>query len=155
MLVPGFEPGSKEWESFMMGHYTIRAWQTSLRIACIYASRFFFLAVFSSLKLNWKWNMLCMMRLHFHFNFRVWIRSWYTTGNKSRLWTNKSKTQDFQICANPGKKVTNPYGHRKYEHTSLVPQVNCPGTRRTWHGKPLPALDLYQQVQFVRQHCNC
>ena len=38
MLVPGFEPGSKPREGFMMGHYTIRATSHRL-VTCIYSER--------------------------------------------------------------------------------------------------------------------
>ena len=38
MLVPGFEPGSKPREGFMMGHYTIRATGHRL-VTCIYCER--------------------------------------------------------------------------------------------------------------------
>jgi hypothetical protein len=36
VLVPGFEPGSKPREGFMMGHYTIRAtfWRLGTGIYC-------------------------------------------------------------------------------------------------------------------------
>ena len=38
MLVPGFEPGSKAREAFMMGHYTIRA-TTDRLVTRIYSER--------------------------------------------------------------------------------------------------------------------
>ena len=46
VLVPGFEPGSKAREAFMMGHYTIRATGHRL-VTRIYSERVLFVTTFT------------------------------------------------------------------------------------------------------------
>ena len=46
VLVPGFEPGSKAREAFMMGHYTIRA-TTDRLVTRIYSERVYTMFTFT------------------------------------------------------------------------------------------------------------
>ena len=67
MLVPGFEPGSKPREGFMMGHYTIRATSHRL-VTCIYSERVLLVYTFTRSESE---KRLCMLRFiplkHLHF----------------------------------------------------------------------------------------